>query len=184
MLKLIGRERIQESFGADFRLTQKETENMEAYEAYLKGATIADSLRNDPGKFAESLSWFKKAVELDPEYSQAYAGLAETYIFGSLFGIQGKLEISTQLARMRGMNYLQMAMKNPTNRAYQTASLVYTSRRQHEKAIEYVMKAIALAPNDYRTNAFMAQNLIYAGSPDEAMPFAERMRRADPACQW
>jgi hypothetical protein len=30
----------------------------------------------------------------------------------------------------------------------------------------------------------MAQNLIYAGRPDEAIPFAERMRRADPACQW
>ncbi len=165
-------------------LTQRETSNMEAYEAYLKGVAIVDSLRNDPEKFVESLSWFEKAIELDADYSQAYAALAETYIFGSLFGIQGKLEISTRLTRMRGMNYLQMAMKNPTNRAYRTASLVYTSRRQHEKAIDYGMKAIALAPNDYRTNAFMAQNLIYAGRPDEAVPFDERMRRADPACQW
>ena len=165
-------------------LTQRETSNMEAYEAYLKGVAIVDSLRNDPEKFVESLSWFEKAIELDADYSQAYAALAETYIFGSLFGIQGKLEISTRLTRMRGMNYLQMAMKNPTNRAYRTASLVYTSRRQHGKAIDYGMKAIALAPNDYRTNAFMAQNLIYAGRPDEAVPFDERMRRADPACQW
>ena len=141
-------------------------------------------LRCSPEKFVESLSWFEKATELDTEYGQAYAALAETYIFGSWFGIQKELKISTRLALMRGMNHLQMAMKHPTIRAYRTASLVYTRRRQHEKAIEYGMKAIALAPNDYRTNAFMAQNLNFAGSPDEAIPFAERMRRVDPACQW
>ena len=166
------------------RLTQKETKNMEAYEAYLKGATIVNSLRNDPEKFVESHKWFKKAIELDPDYSQAYASLAETYIFGSAHGIQYKLKISPRLALMRGMNYLRMAMKNPTFVAYRNASLVYTNRRQHEKAIDYGMKAITLGPNEYRNNAFMAQNLIYAGRPDEAVVFYERMRRADPACLY
>ena len=35
------------------RLLQKGTANMEAYEAYMIGSTIADSLRYDPEKFAE-----------------------------------------------------------------------------------------------------------------------------------
>jgi TolB-like protein/class 3 adenylate cyclase len=166
------------------RLTQKETKNMEAYEAYLKGATISNSLRNDVNKFVESLPWFEKAIELDPDYSQAYASLAETYIFGSVFGIHRKLDISRRLAFMRGTNYLQMAMKNPTNIAYRIAGRVYTYQLQHEKALDYGMKAIALGPNEYRSNAFMAQYLIYAGKPEEALAFTERMRRADPACLW
>ncbi len=166
------------------RLTQKETTNIEAYEAFLKGSTIANSLRNDVEKFVESLPWFEKAIELDPDYSLAYAALAETYIFGSVFGIQRKLGISSRLAYMRGVNYLQVAMKNPTNIAYRIAARVYTYQRQHEKAVEYGMKAIALGPNEYRSNAFMALYLIFAGRPDEAIPFAERMRRADPACLW
>jgi cytochrome c-type biogenesis protein CcmH/NrfG len=157
---------------------------MEAYEAYLKGATIVNSLRNDPEKFAESLPWFEKAIELDPDYSQAYAALAETYIFGSTFGIQNKLGISSRLARMRGENYIRLAMKNPTNIAYRTASRVYTYQRQHEKALDYGMKAIALGPNEYRSNAFLATNLIFAGRPDEAVAYSERMRKADPACLW
>lgn len=164
------------------RLLQKGTNNMEAYEAYLKGSTIANSLRNDSEKFVESLPWFKKAVELDPDYSLAYASLAETYIFGSLFGIQRKLKISSRLAYMRGLNYLRMAMKNPTNIAYRIAGRVYTYQGQHEKAIDYGMRAIALGPGDYRSNAFMAMNLSWANRPDEGIVFAEKMRRADPAC--
>jgi tetratricopeptide (TPR) repeat protein len=164
------------------RLTQKETTNVEAYEAYLKGATIAYSLRSDVEKFAESLPWFEKAIELDPDYSIAHAALAETYIFGSSFGLHKKLKISSRLAFLRGTNYLRMAMKNPSNTAYRIAARVYALQRQHEKAIEYGMKAIALGPNEYRSNAFMATFLIWAGKPDKAIAFAEKMRRADPAC--
>jgi adenylate cyclase len=166
------------------RLPQKGTNNLEAYEAYLQGSTIAYSSRYDPEKFAESLPWFEKAIELDPNYNRAYAALAETYIFGSEFGIQSKLGISSRLAFMRGINYLQMAMKNPTNVAYRIAARVYTYQSQHEKAIDHGMKAIALAPNEYRSNCFMALDMISAGRPDEGIPFAERMRRADPACLW
>ena len=166
------------------RLLQKGTVNMEAYEAYMIGSTIADSLRYDPEKFAESLSWFEKAVELDSGYSQAYAALAETYIFGSEFGIQSTLGISSRLARMRGMNYLEKAMENPTNVAYRIAARAYTYQGQHEKALDHGMRAIALSPNDYRSNGFMALSMIDAGKPDEGIPFADRMRRLDPACLW
>jgi adenylate cyclase len=166
------------------RLAQKDTNNIEAYEAYLKGSDIVYSLRNDPEKFAESLPWFEKAIELDPDYSLAYAALAETYIFGSVFGIQNKLDISSRLAYMRGINYFQMAMKNPTNIAYRIAARVYTFQRQHEKALDDGMKAIALGPNEYKSNAFMATFLILAGRPDEAVAFADKMLRADPACLY
>ena len=102
-------------------LALKGTTNMEAYEAYLKGSTIGNSLRNDVERFVESLPWFEKAVKLDPDYGLAYAALAETYLFGRLFGIQNKLGISPQLAFLRGANYLQMAMKNPSYIAYRIA---------------------------------------------------------------
>jgi len=166
------------------RLIQKETESIEAYEAYLKGATIVNSLRNDVEKFVEALPWFEKAIELDPDYSLAYAALAETYLFGIQFGIHKKLEISSRLAFMRGVNYLKPAMKNPSNIAYRIAARVYALQRQYEKALDFGMKAIALGPNEYRSNAFMAIYLIFAGRADEAVAFTERMLRADPACLW
>ena len=166
------------------RITQKETNNTGAYEAYLKGSTIGNSLRNNVGKFVESLPWFEKAVKLDPDYGLAYAALAHTYIFGLQFGIHKKLNISPRLAYLRGLNYLQMAMKKPSNIAYRIAGLVYSYQRRHDKALDYGMKAVSLTPNDYGSNAFMALDLIFAGKPDEGILFAEKMRKADPACLW
>jgi len=163
-------------------LTQRDTENMEAYEAYLKGATLVNSLRNDVDKFVEALPWFEKAIELDPNYSLAYAALAETYLFGIPYGLPKKLEISSRLAFLRGNNYLRMAMKNPSIIAYRIAARVYTFQRQHEKAVDFGMKAIALGPNEYRTNAFMVMYSVFAGRPDKSFAFAEKMRMADPAC--
>ena len=157
---------------------------MEAYEAYLKGATLVNSLRNDVEKFVEALPWFEKAIELDPDYSLAYAALAETYLFGLGFGLHRKLGISFRVAFLRGTNYLPMAMKNPSNVAYRIVARVYAFQRQHEKAINFGMKAIALGPNEYRSNAFMALYLIFAGRLDEGILYAERMRKADPACLW
>jgi cytochrome c-type biogenesis protein CcmH/NrfG len=61
---------------------------------------------------------------------------------------------------------------------------VYTFQRQHEKALDDGMKAIALGPNEYKSNAFMATFLIFAGRPDEAVAFADKMLRADPACLY
>ena len=165
-------------------LTQKETKNMEAYEAYLKGSTLVNSLRNDVDKFVEALPWFEKAIELDPDYSLAYAALAETYLWGISFGLPKKLEISSRQAFLRGNNYLRMAMKNPSNIAYRIAARVYALQRQYEKAIDFGMKAISLGPNEYRTNAFMAMYSVFAGRPNESFAFAEKMRRADPACLW
>jgi tetratricopeptide (TPR) repeat protein len=164
------------------RIIQKETSNIEAHEAFLKGSEVINSLRNDPEKFVESLKWFEKAIELDPNYSRAYAALAETYLFGAFNGIERLLGISARLARLRGINYLKMAMKNPTNIAYRNLGWMYVLYGQYEKAVDYGMKAIALGPNEYRSNAFLAQFLIFAGRPDEAILYADRMRKADPAC--
>jgi len=77
-----------------------------------------------------------------------------------------------------------MAMKNPSNIAYRIAARVYALQRQYEKAIDFGMKAISLGPNEYRTNAFMAMYSVFAGRPGESFAFAEKMRRADPACLW
>jgi tetratricopeptide (TPR) repeat protein len=155
---------------------------MEAYEAYLKGATIAYSLRNNADKFVESMPWFEKAIELDPSYTLPYAALAETYLFGIPFGIHRKLEISPRVSFLRGTNYLRMAMNNPANITYRIAARVYGLQRQHQKSVEYGMKAIDLGPNEYRSNAFMVLYLVWAGRPDKSFEFAENMRRADPAC--
>jgi TolB-like protein/DNA-binding winged helix-turn-helix (wHTH) protein/Flp pilus assembly protein TadD len=51
--------------------------NPEAYESYLKGRYFWNKRTAEGLKVA--LAYFKQAIEEDPEYAQAYSGLADTY---------------------------------------------------------------------------------------------------------
>ena len=59
------------------RLSERETENTEAYRLYLKGRfywnkRTAEGLR-------KGIECFNQAIEVDPEYAKAYAGIADCY---------------------------------------------------------------------------------------------------------
>jgi TolB-like protein len=59
------------------RLVRNYTENTEAYHLYLKG--LYHRQRTTEEGFNESIKYFQQAVQLDPTYPLAYAGLADSY---------------------------------------------------------------------------------------------------------
>ncbi len=59
------------------RLTKRYTENVEAYELYTKGRYHAARLT--PPETIKGISYFQQAIEIDPNYALAYAGLARAY---------------------------------------------------------------------------------------------------------
>jgi tetratricopeptide (TPR) repeat protein len=67
------------------RLNKRYTENQRAYEAFLK----AHYFMNKPGKEDKetSIRHFQKAIELDPKYAMAYAGLADCYMRLVFYGV-------------------------------------------------------------------------------------------------
>lgn len=161
-------------------IVHRETYDIEAYDAYLKGSSL--TMRLNPENYAVAIPWFEKAVELDPNYSRVYAALAETYFFGTFMGLERILGISYRLARIRRNNYLQEAMKNPTNIAHRGVAFNYAYQRQFEKALDHAMRAFALNPNDAKSNQTMTLMLMYISRFDEAIEFAERSPKVDPAC--
>lgn len=70
---------------ADFEepLLKAGTSNLEAYQLYLKGRNLL--YRRGLG-IPRSLDCFQKAVELDPSYALAWAGLANACIMSAFFG--------------------------------------------------------------------------------------------------
>jgi serine/threonine-protein kinase len=58
-------------------LTKRHTDNAEAYRAYLKGCYFWN--KRTPAALQQSLEFFRQALDLDPTYAAAYAGLADTY---------------------------------------------------------------------------------------------------------
>ncbi|MGA7274325.1 MAG: protein kinase [Candidatus Udaeobacter sp.] len=58
-------------------LTKRHTDNPEAYRAYLKGRYFWN--KRTPAALEQSLGFFRQALDLDPTYASAYAGMADTY---------------------------------------------------------------------------------------------------------
>ncbi|PYT01843.1 MAG: hypothetical protein DMF63_03125 [Acidobacteria bacterium] len=62
---------------AKAKLTKRYTENVEAYQEYLRGRVFYNK-RTAEG-YDIALACFEKAIEVDPSYALAYAGLADIY---------------------------------------------------------------------------------------------------------
>jgi len=66
------------------RLADAQSVNPEAHEAYLRGLYYVD--QSDPNAMVSAQKFFARAIELDPTFAPAYAGLAQVYILGALVG--------------------------------------------------------------------------------------------------
>ena len=69
------------------RLAKRYTENAEAYQAYLKGRYYWNKRTQEA--FRKAIEYFQQAIEQDPSYALAYAGLADSYNLQGLYVYQG-----------------------------------------------------------------------------------------------
>ena len=161
-------------------VARKETKNIEAYDAFLKG--WEHYRRFTPDDFAKACSYFEKVLDLDPDYGRAHAALAQTYWKGLELGWRWQmgLGVGWSEGRVLARKHLQTAMKYPTSLVHQVASEMNLFRREYEEAIYEANRAIVLDPNDHRAHWIMAWVLIYAGSTEDAVEFANTAMRLDP----
>ncbi len=165
--------------GEQEQVSSKDTDNIEAYRAFIQG--WQHYLRLTPDDLVRAISYFEKAIELDPIYWRAYAGLAVTYWKGSQLAEFCKgLGITYYAARLKPRQYLKMAMKKPSSLAHVVASEMNLFRRQYEHAIAEAKRAIGLDPNDPSCHESFGWTLIMAGRPGEAADFIKSGMRLDP----
>ena len=94
------------------RMARRSTENAQAYDVFLKGWQLY--LRQTPEDFRTAIDYFKKAIELDPNYGRAYAALAATYWEASTRYWDIALGFSRhQEARFQAEQFLAKAMRDP-----------------------------------------------------------------------
>src|SRR6266852_2865041 len=78
--KIVTTLKLQFTLEQQGRISRKRTDNLEAYDYYLRGL-VALNLTKEGN--AQARQQWEKAVTLDPEYAEAYAQLARTYTPGS-----------------------------------------------------------------------------------------------------
>ena len=143
------------------KLARRETNSPEAYEAYLKGRFYWNQFT--PEALPKALEAFQTAARLDPNYAQAYVGIADFYIWANIYGL-----IPSKPALAEAEKYARQAIaSNPASaEAYATLSFVEQSRRQWAKAEESKLKAIELAPDYVHAREWYADQLIATGSTE------------------
>jgi TolB-like protein/DNA-binding winged helix-turn-helix (wHTH) protein/tetratricopeptide (TPR) repeat protein len=73
-------------------LTKRPTESSEAYQLYLQGRYFWN--QRTPRGTKKSIEFFQQAVEKDPNFALAYAGLADAYNFGNILRVSSPKENS------------------------------------------------------------------------------------------
>ncbi|MGE5805156.1 MAG: protein kinase domain-containing protein [Ignavibacteria bacterium] len=135
MLKLSPKEQVV--------LTKRSTLNAEAFDCYLRARNHLDRRTKNNVEFAIQL--FRKAIELDPRYASAYAGLGEAY--ANLHLDYDSKEVWLDKAIESSFKAL---MYDPTlSEAYSALGLSYFSKKSMDEAITSTKKAIELDPANF-----------------------------------
>jgi TolB-like protein/Tfp pilus assembly protein PilF len=165
-LKLTGQEQS--------RVTKRYVENIEAYQFYLKGRYASQPTREG---FDEAIKSFKQAIEKDPNFALAYAGLAETYwrAAGQL------LSAHEAMPKVRENAVKALRIDDTLAEAHTALALVLALYDYDFAAGEREFKrAVELNPGSAYVHQWYGWYLITMKRPDEALIEIKRAQELDP----
>jgi TolB-like protein/class 3 adenylate cyclase len=168
--------------GEQERQAQKETDSLEAYDAFLRG-WMHYRLRT-PGDLAKAIPYLKNAIELDPNYGRAHAALTAVYWEGSASFWAKSLGVSNNEAYEKAKRHLEEALKHPTPLAYRMAAQMVDPGGRWDEAMAEAERAITLDTNDPNGYVAMGRLLVKVGSPAEGLEFIEMAMRLDPRSDY
>jgi len=156
-------------------LVRKTTENLEAYDFCLRG--WESLLRLTKETYPQAQQLFERAIELDPQYALAHAGLGIVHYLEWMW--QWTLDPA---ALDRAFEFTQRAvtLDDSLPRAHIALATVLLLKKRHEQALTEAERAIALAPNSAEGHAALGFVLAYAGRPQEAIEVLEKAIRLNP----
>jgi len=157
------------------QLAKKQTENAEAYELYLKARYHSAKLTADGIK--KGFEYLQQAIEKDPTYALAYAGLADSYLDTV------DLTLPPREAWTKAKESAEIALKLDPSLASARASLgvVKLMYEWNWAGAEADFKeAIRLQPDHVRAHEFYAWYLSCIGRHTEAREHARRAQQIDP----
>jgi len=171
MLKLTGEEPI--------RLAKHYTKNTEAYELYLKGRYHLET-KGSPEGWKKSVEYFQQAIEKDPGYALAYAGLADSYSMGHFWGAPPAAQ-KEAVSKARGAARKALQMDAQLAEAHISLGQIHFrydwNWRDAEREFQ---RALDLNPNHPLAHQHYGAYLTAMGRHDEAIAELKRAQELDP----
>lgn len=158
------------SSSAAAQQTSPKPVNAQAYEAYLKGRYF---MQKQDESALRAKDYFQQAIQLDPGYAPAYAGLSEFYV----------LALPPKEALPKAKEYTQKALQLDPNLPDGHISLAYIyfyDDWNWNAAGEEFQRAISLAPGLAESHRWYAVYLAAMGRTAEATREAQHALDLDP----
>jgi len=143
---------------------EEKTSNIKAFELYQLGRFYWN--KRTGGGYVKSIEYFEQAVEMDPNYGLACAGLADTYM---LMALQGHIGRQEGIDKAKGLALRALELDGNLAEAYAVLGQIYDYMDwDWEKAENAFQRALELNPNYSTAHHYYAEHLSILGRHEEA----------------
>ena len=158
------------------RLAKRHTRKTESYQLYLKGRFYWNKRTEEALK--RGIEFFKQAIEVDPSYALAYAGIADCYAVLNFFG-----DLSPKDSAIKAMAAAKKALEiddsiAEAHTSFGLIKLIY--EWDWQSAERELTRAIKLSPNYPTARDWYSTYLMAIGKVDEAIHEIKNAQELDP----
>lgn len=134
--------------------------------------------RRDPAAIHQAIEYFSKAIEEDPKYAPAFAGLADSYIMSSAWDSVSPTEV---LSKAKLMAIIAVELNPSLAEAHASLAVVaYRHDWDFQTADREFQEAITLNPSYSRAHEWYGVFLAYMGRFDQAFSELTQAQSLDP----
>ncbi|HWJ74811.1 MAG TPA: tetratricopeptide repeat protein [Kaistia sp.] len=161
-------------------ITRVPTRNLEAHDFYLR-AEYQNAGLTEPASYRRSIAAYKRAIELDPGFAEAYAGYAR--LVATIWRRDFNEIMSSAVARQEAYAAAGKAIElDPENaRANEVLSIIQAVEGEHQIAIDSAKRAVELQPGEAEAHTNLATVLYIAGDLEKAAAEVKLARQLNPA---
>src|SRR5438067_55009 len=155
-------------------IEQAPTDNVEAYTYYLRGRDFL--YRYSKRYFELARRMFTKAIELDPNYARAYAGIADCDAF--LYMVY---QVDVPLGGILDTAAKALALESNLAEAHTARGVALAAARKFDEANAEFERALTLDPNSFEAHFLYARPAFMQGKIARAVELLERAAEINPA---
>jgi len=159
-------------------LKARPTDNLEAYQAYLRGIDYLWKPGETGAQFRMAIQMFERAIELDPNFALAFVGLSGALSYSSFLGYD-LIEENISKAKAAADRSLELQPEFPLGH-FALGMYYYYCHRDYDRALEELAIAEEDLPNDSRIQSYIGFIKRRQGNLEEAISYLKKAFELDP----
>ena len=155
-------------------IQQRPTENLKAYDYYLRGREAIYTWSH--ARLEEAIGWFEKAIALDPSFAHAHAGLADALNWCSTF-FTPKEEDEQRALRAAER---ALALNDQLSEAHAAYGFSLFNQARAEEGIDACVRAVEIDPANVAAHWILGRLYFMNDRLEEAIPHTRTVTQLKP----